>query len=245
VRRADQIVFTTPGTQSMYLQRYAALARERTAVIPNGYGEEDFAAAARVPAARPAHRKARLRLVHSGILYPFERDPKPFLDAVAGLARQGALDPGDVEFVFRATGHDAVIQQMIDERGVGELVRLEGPVSYHEALAEMLEADALLLFQAANCNHQVPAKLYEYLRAGRPIFALTDSRGDTAAVLRQAGAGMVADLSSAGDIAARLPQFLQQVRDGLTPPGNADVIRSFSREAGAAALAALLSRYAR
>jgi hypothetical protein len=63
VRRADQIVFTTPGTQSMYLQRYAALARERTAVIPNGYGEEDFAAAARVPAARPAHRKARLLMV--------------------------------------------------------------------------------------------------------------------------------------------------------------------------------------
>ena len=37
-------------------------------------------------------------------------------------------------------------------------------------------ADALLVLQASNCNEQIPAKLYEYLRTGRPILC-TDRSG--------------------------------------------------------------------
>ena len=42
----------------------------------------------------------------------------------------------------------------------------------------------LLLLQASNCNDQVPAKAYEYLRCHRPVLALTDPAGDTAELLR-------------------------------------------------------------
>jgi len=42
------------------------------------------------------------------------------------------------------------------------------------ATAVRMAADALLVMQASNCNAQIPAKIYEYLRAGKPILALTD-----------------------------------------------------------------------
>jgi hypothetical protein len=97
-----------------------------------------------------------------------------------------------------------------------------------------------LLFQAANCNHQIPAKLYEYLRSGRPIFALTDERGDTAAALRGAGITTIVDLASADAIVQRLPGFLDALRAGTAPAASRDVAAKFSRESQSGDLAALL-----
>ena len=78
----------------------------------------------------------------------------------------------------------------------------------------MLRADALLVLQASNCNEQIPAKLYEYLRAGRPIVALTDPAGDTAGVVRAAGLDAIARLDSVDDTVALLRRFIASVRGG-------------------------------
>ena len=75
---------------------------------------------------------------------------------------------------------------------------LAPPIGYGEALAEMISSDALLILQASNCNDQIPAKLYECLRARRPILGLTDPAGDTAAALRAAGEGRYGDLAEEG-----------------------------------------------
>lgn len=48
-----------------------------------------------------------------------------------------------------------------------------------------MSADRALLFQAPNRNHQIPAKLYEHLRAGNLILAMTGPTGDTAATLQR------------------------------------------------------------
>eukprot|EP01034_Spumella_vulgaris_P043100 gene43100-53496_t len=106
----------------------------------------------------------------------------------------------------------------------------------------MLSADGLLILQATNCNHQVPAKLYEYLRARRPILALTDSDGDTAATLRQAGVDSIAPLDQKDAIIDALPRFLDQVRKGTAPLASAAVIAAHSRRARTEQLAQLLDQ---
>jgi hypothetical protein len=83
---------------------------------------------------------------------------------------------------------------------------------YAEAVREMMEVDGLLLMQAANCNSQIPAKAYEYLRAGRPILALTDPGGDTGDLMRRAGADASVRLDSIADLAQAIPQFIARVR---------------------------------
>jgi hypothetical protein len=65
------------------------------------------------------------------------------------------------------------------------VVLLAPALPYREALRETMDVDGLLVFQAANCNHQIPTKIYEYFRTRRPILALTDPSGDTAAALRE------------------------------------------------------------
>lgn len=94
---------------------------------------------------------------------------------------------------------------------VEPFVEILPPIEYRAALEEMLRADALLLLQAANCNEQIPAKLYEYLQARRPILALTDSAGDTAAAERAAGIETIAPIDSASAIAALIARVLDEI----------------------------------
>jgi hypothetical protein len=103
----------------------------------------------------------------------------------------------------------------------------------------MLAADGLLLLQAGNCNHQIPAKLYEYLRAGRPVLALTDPAGDTAATLRQAGIDAIAMLDSEADIVRALTRFLRLARKGEAPLATPAALARHSRAARTRELAAL------
>jgi glycosyltransferase involved in cell wall biosynthesis len=249
VHAANRVVFTTPGTARMYAERYPQIAAPTWTVIQNGYDEETFSRVERrsiqngpqVPTQAPGGSPERsITLLHSGVLYPSERDPQPFLQAIANLK---ALDPAiarRLRVVFRATSHDAVIGPMLARFGVEDVVRLEPPIPYELALEEMLKVDALLLFQAANCNHQIPAKLYEYLRTGKPIFALTDHDGDTAHVLRNASVDTIADLANAADIQTRLGDFMRMLEAGVAPTASRAVAAAFSRRNQAAELSRLM-----
>lgn len=234
-------VFTTPGTLRMYAERYPELPAERWALIPNGYDEANFRdAEALAGEGGPLGMPGQRVLVHAGLLYPAERDPRPFFTALARLKASGELAAAKLKVVLRATGHDGHYAPMLAELGIADLVELAPPVPYRQALAEMLRADGLLLFQAANCNHQIPAKLYEYLRAGRPILALTDPAGDTAATLREAAAGTVVRLDDADDIEQGLRAFMAQLEKGAQAMPGESVVRGYERGVGAARLAALL-----
>ncbi len=235
--RAARVVFTTPGARRMYAERYPEVPDSRWAVIENGYDEENFArAGAGVP---PAPGSRPLTLVHSGILYPSERDPRPFFAALAALKRRGVVDAGRLRVVLRASGHDALHRSHIEAAGIADLVELAPSIAYERALAEMLAADGLLLLQAANCNHQIPAKLYEYLRAGRPIFALTDPAGDTAATLRANGLDGIVRLDDAGEIATGFERFLGAIEAGTAPRVSTEAAARHSRRGRSAELARL------
>ena len=179
-------------------------------------------------------------LVHSGVIYPSERDPVPLFEALAALLIDGTVAPGKFELLLRATGHDAYLTGLISQHGIGGIVRLAPHVAYRDALREMVSAGGLLILQASNCNHQVPAKLYEYLRARRPILALTDPLGDTAATLRKAGIDTIAPLDEKQAIMKELTRFLTLAQSGNAPLGSRSTIAANSRHARARVLAALL-----
>ena len=106
----------------------------------------------------------------------------------------------------------------------------------------MQGADGLLLLQAANCNAQIPAKLYEYLRCRRPVLALTDLAGDSAAKLRHCGIDTIGQLASSGDCARALLRFLELARQGRAPLASPTAIALQSRQARSNALADLLDQ---
>jgi glycosyltransferase involved in cell wall biosynthesis len=234
VASAARLTFTTPSTVRLYAERYPERPRQQWVELPNGYDDDIFRS---VPRPAAASGNGPLVLLHSGILYPVERDPGPFFAAVARLRDAGAVDARKLRVVLRATGHDETYARLIAQHRIGDIVELGAAVPYREALAEMLAADGLLIFQAASCNIQIPAKIYECLRAERPIFALTDGAGDTAGVLRSAGIDTIAQIDDADAIAAGLRDFLVRVRAGTAPVAPERVIGAYSRKSLTADLA--------
>jgi glycosyltransferase involved in cell wall biosynthesis len=239
VASCTRLVCTTPGAIRNYRARYPAIPAERFVLIENGYDEEDFSAAELVPA--PAREPgAALVLLHSGIIYPSERDPRPLFAALAALLQDGRIAGRRLRVVLRAAVHEDLLRALRAEHGLEEVVDIAPPLPYREALAEMLAADGLLLLQAANCNAQIPAKLYEYLRARRPILALTDTAGDTAQAMRDAGIDNIAPLDEQLAITAALTSFVEALAGNRAPLPTEAVVRSHARSARSAQLAALL-----
>lgn len=243
VKRASKLIFTTQGACDMYRARYPQIDKDHFTVIPNGYDEEIFQAAEK-QLTNQTSEDCPITLVHSGVLYPSERDPSAFFDALAELKSEGKVSAGSLNVVLRATGHDHLFQPMLKERSIEDLVTLVSGVSYIEALKEMLTVDGLLLFQAANCNHQVPAKLYEYFRAKKPILALTDNNGNTAITMREAGLGNIVDLQDKLDIKKGLLEFVAQVRNGSAALASPETTRSYSRQSLVGRFAEVFDRIA-
>ncbi|MDO8777626.1 MAG: glycosyltransferase [Burkholderiaceae bacterium] len=241
--QARYCVFTTPSAARMYQQRYPDAA-SRMVVLENGYDEESFASAAPQPhaASAPTAGTRPLLMLHSGIVYPSERDPTQLFVALGRLQNEGALGPAELRIRFRASVHDDLVQNLAQTHGVQDFIELCSAIPYREALAEMMAVDALLVMQASNCNAQIPAKIYEYLRAGKPILGLTDPEGDTAAVLREAGLNDVARLDSADEIALVLPALVRDWRQGKAVLPQSLAVQKASRRGRSEAFVALLEQ---
>ena len=213
-RKARFSVFTTPSAARMYADRYPQVPPERAVLIENGYDEESFAGLEASAVAKGSLNPGKITLLHSGIVYPSERNPTQLFQALRALRDAGQLSATWFVLRLRAAAHDQWLQALAVEYGVAEFVELMPPLPYREALEEMLRADGLLVLQADNCNAQIPAKLYEYLRCRRPILGLTDPVGDTAWALRQAGVQHLACLESQEEIMSVLLRFLEMLSDG-------------------------------
>ena len=240
MRRVSRVIFTAESTRRIYLERYPEFLKpEMCVLISNGYDEADFrhlelSAIGPVPAGR------RIRLVHSGLIYPVERDPRPMFSAVGRLKKMGRLSADRVQIVFRAPGSEDLYRRLLTERDIEDLITLEPHMPYRQALQECAEADGLLLFQAADCDMQIPAKAYEYLRIGKPILALTTHAGDTATLLREVGGATIVNIASEDEIYEGLSSFIDALRVGTHPVPDKEKIQRYTREGQAGQLARVL-----
>ncbi len=241
-QRANRILVTTRGTAEAYRRRYGEAATNRIVVVPNGFDPEVFPADmfdSSQAEPKPAGNR-RLLLLHSGTLYPSERNPEPFLRALARLKAAGDPRYSKVQVVFRASGHDKQYRDLAAMLGVQDIVEFRPALPYRDALAEMLTADCLLIFQAANCNSQIPAKVYEALYVRRPIIGITDPAGDTGQLLSAMGVPMLARLEDEHEIIALLRHSIDLLRDGQFPLPSSGEVMMLSRRARTEELAKVL-----
>lgn len=235
---AAKIVVTTNGCKRLYQERYSSRFGPNISVISNGYDPELFLNVGH-EAQEPDDAKP-LILLHSGLLYPHERNPTAFFEAVRNLLSEGFFERVKAEFHFRAPGNERRYEEWIARMGISSVVRILPRVPYVQALTEVTRADALMLFQADNCNDQIPAKAYEYLHARKPILALADPAGDTAGLLNDLGIEAIAKLEDAHAIATLLSDFLPRLKSGHAYTVPEHRTRPFSRESLTSELADVL-----
>lgn len=244
-RSAQALTFTSPSARDYYAARYGAELAARCAVVPNGYDQVAFAGLEDTPMAAPIAGARTLQALHSGLLYPWERNPLPFFHALARLRQEGFFNRHPVHFTFRASGFAEHFAAAVSELGISDLVSFPSRIPYQDALREMLASDLLLAFQATNSNFQTPAKIYEYLRTGRPILAVVAPGGDAARLLSELPTATLADIESEQQIAAALRSCVALIEAGKAPAFSSASVERFSRRESARLMAQVLDSVSR
>jgi len=91
-------------------------------------------------------------------------------------------------------------------------VRIIDWVPYDVCINNMANANALLLF-AQGGGDQIPAKVFDYLRINRPIFAIAED-GETKRLLEPFANAFVADPRRVEDIQAKFLGLIRRIGDG-------------------------------
>ncbi|HYE78265.1 MAG TPA: hypothetical protein VEI97_09780, partial [bacterium] len=212
-----------------FAQRIGSLVQDQAEllnklrVVGNGFLEESFTELGPFPFERPT-------LLHAGSLY-HHRSPEPLLEAIALLkAQEPALwDAAELRWVGNV---DRAYLDHAARLGIQNLVH-EGFVEHRTALEYQLGADLLLLLTEG----MLTGKVYEYLRAGRPILAIGESP-DLAELLQRHGAGQVFPRDDVEGIANFIAQVLRRrQRTGPREPRPWPGVEAYERGALAAQFA--------
>ena len=180
VKGADRIIFVSQANRDEFATHYGPEVASKFHVVPNGCDPREF-----TDLVRKNQPSDPFVLLHAGSLYA-GRTPTQLFGAIARGIRQGLIDRQRfrARFIGAFALPTAEVYQEVRRLDLEDVVAFLPRVPRSESLQAMVDASALLLLQP---NHAVavPAKLYEYLAAGRPILAIAS--GETAAAAAQSG----------------------------------------------------------
>jgi glycosyltransferase involved in cell wall biosynthesis len=230
--RADRVIANTDAIADVWRARYPA-RRDAISVLWNSYDPDE--AIERVPSLERGHRV----LAHIGTLYG-GRHPGQLLDSLKRLGtsaealRVKLIGPID-DAVMSAYG--ASMAAMSDVVEVNNTL-----VPREEALRETAEADCLLLLDVneRNTAFQVPSKLLDYIRIGKPILAYTPADSPVDRILQQSGIAHVVIAPDMPEAEAdrRVQEFLSLPLTVREP--SAWFVRTFSARTQASTVAEMV-----
>ena len=130
-------------------------------------------------------------ILHAGNIFDHQ-DPKHFWQTLRNEINKGK----NLKVVFIGTVSPD-IRQSIKNSGLDQHTEYKGFLPYREMLNEMMKASYLLV--CATEPRHVPGKLFEYLRAGKPIIAFGNGNEEVKKILTEANAGMIFGYNESGE----------------------------------------------
>ena len=239
IESCDAVVTTTAQLRDMLRLRYPTQPAAKFTAILNGYDETDFAAL-------PGETRAgtALVVVHAGTINAEFRDPRPFFAAVRRCIDAGVIEPDRVRVKFLGGGPFAEspgLKATVAQLGLEEIIEFVPRLPYAESLRELARADLLLLLQfSPDTSGLVPAKLYEYLRTGKPVIALVP-QGATQEILSVVGGGEAISPEDSEGLYNVVANSFRRWTEGTLGDEKADLaeLRRFDRKTLTAELARL------
>lgn len=240
LRRADAVVAVSEQ-KTAYLKRLHGRSDIRWATITNGYDPEEFAGLA-----RRREADGTIRFVFTGRLFK-NRCGYAFAEALGQLKqeRPDLAAPVRVQFLGGVSPEiRGRFDEIIRRHGLEGQFEFPGDVPHAVAKRAQVDTDYLLLIvdTGATSDGVIPGKLFEYVAARRPIFALTDP-GATATIIRDGRLGWVVDAEDVAGCKALLAEVLSRpVPERLD--ADEDYLRQFDRRELTGKLAALFDEVA-
>ena len=218
---ADAVVSVSPRVQA----DFAAATSTPVHLITNGYDAEDFAEPL------PERTDGEFRLVHTG-LFASDGNPLKLWEALAARCRRDAAFKASLR--IRLAGKvDPEIVEAVQVAGLGENLVLPGYLSHNQSVAELRQADIVLLPLRRDPEYSkvLPGKIFECIACGRPVLGIGPSDSAAGDLLRRTGAGLMVEWDDDPT----------EAMDGIAARGGREDAGAFSRKALAARMAELLN----
>jgi glycosyltransferase involved in cell wall biosynthesis len=236
LQTAHAIVFRYRREAECYWRAYAgAFDHAKVHIIPNGFdGSIDDA---------PIRAGDKCTIVYTGTLSSYRYDA--LLQALQTLKRGDPERAGRLSLIFVGDSAEG-FRRDVHARGLYDIVEIRPPVSHSDVSRLYRDAHGLLVFgrpaDMGGYELFAGAKLFEYLKAGRPIVGVLP-RDETRNILDRVGATTVADVDSPSEITALLSSLIETWKAGrledLAPDRRA--CEAFSAENQTAALVRALN----
>jgi|SRR5665213_85845 len=183
--RADVVVAVTESVGRQLAAKLPVGQKSKVIVAMNGIDLLQ-------PPRTPASKLPPYRIAYTGSFY-HDRDPSPFLHALAGWMHDKSLGAEDVQvdFAGRCRHYSNVsVERIVQDLNLSDIVRFHDWLS-PTAVQEVLNRADLFLLLARSQPAQVPNKLFEYLGSRTPMLAVVDKNGESATILNAVGGQFV------------------------------------------------------
>lgn len=210
------------------LSKLGEFCKGKLILVPNGFDLEDWELE-NVVSSVPLVRSKPLRIVHTGTVYPGQRDPTPLLEVLDAMVEKKLLVEGDILLEFYGTRVEPIKELMKNPR-FKPFLRTPGHLPREEAIRIQREADLLLLLEsaAADARGILTGKVFEYISAGRPIICIGSQPDfEIGLLLHRTGTGVVAN---SDDIVDTINQLLSGTPSPIWFAPRLDEIRQYSRK---------------
>lgn len=154
----------------------------------------------------------KFTLTYTGMIYRGKQNPGKLFIALKELLAEGTLDPADVAVSFYGP-EERWLDEEISKYGLSAIIKQHGSISRQAALAKQRQSQLLLLFDWDDPQEKgvYPGKVFEYLAARRPVFAIGGVADNVVAeLLRQTKGGIHAPAADA--VKKALAQLYQEYR---------------------------------
>ena len=231
--RASRVIVTNRRIKERLIATYPQLTHEDVIIIPHGFDPQDFIG---VPNTRP-QRKA-FRLTYSGIFYDFVT-PVPFFKAIKKIRREHP----DVELELNFVGllRDQY-KKKAQRMGIADLIIDNGYMNHDDAVAELMNSDALWMMvgDARNADTISSGKLYEYFGTGKPLLVSVPNgilRNDA----QRYGAAWITEPNDVDGIATAILEMYNKWKNGTATKADPRFIEMYDRSELTSSLARVLA----
>lgn len=203
-------------------------------VITNGFDADDFTTT------EDTNLMPGFLFHHIGALNK-DRNPHMLWKVLGELCKENNAFKRDLKLKF--TGKtDAAVFESLKEHGIFENAEKTDYMAHSEVVKLLLKSPVLLLplNDTPNILGIVPGKLFEYLAAKRPIFAIGNVEGDTAKIIADAHAGTMVGFKDEENTKKRVLELYEQFNK-QTLQINSTSIEKYSRRSCAESYTTLLN----
>lgn len=214
VEDADVVVFQTPLVQEKYRRHYADI-QFASASIPNSFDPDVFVDAIDLEAREP-RAVSEGETLKIGFFGRFRRlSPAwPIIDVLNAMKKDNAKVAEQIE-VHSFGPLTLEDEEYAGDRGLLSCFRERRAIPLENALSVLREFDILLVSTEPTRKEIIPAKVFEYMAAGRPILSLSKNPV-VERMLNATGTGI--QLTSAREAAALLTGCIEARSNGERMP---------------------------